>query len=53
VGNWFLDLFEINMKQTDSEMDTANTADTTDKDNQSNSIDEDLQKDLDTDDNNK
>ena len=61
VGNWFLDLFEIDIKHTDPEIDTTNTADDKDtaetpdtsKDSESNPIDEDLQKDLDTDDNNK
>lgn len=105
VGNWFLDLFEIDMKRSDLEIDMTNTAkkakdkteeteekagnatddtadkvddkteekaedtaadvvedvdatdttavDATPRDSQLNPIDEDLQKDLDTDDNNK
>ena len=49
VGNRFLNLFEIEMRHVDPEIETTNTA----KDSKSNPIDEDLQKDEDTDDNKK
>lgn len=52
VGNWFLELFEINMKEIDIDIDESTPADesTPSKETDSNPIEEDLQTQLDTDD---
>jgi hypothetical protein len=49
VGNWFLELFEINMRQIDVDDSIQADQETPIEEKDSNPIDADLQKDLDTD----